>query len=184
MGKITYENKVALNENASIPDINKCKADDLNEIKQVVNENSRFFIQDLIQIGITPSPLNVTGELGTLPFDKTTQKIGDNLSLVNNKIVVGGVGLSGKARLCVTLYGYGTSEITNAYVYVYINGSEIIDSNSSGGSQNRYLIVIDTIIDYHSGDIIDIRFGANASTQILTSHYRTKAYFELLTYNE
>lgn len=37
MAKITYLDKVALNENADIPDINKVKADDMNEIKNVVN---------------------------------------------------------------------------------------------------------------------------------------------------
>lgn len=39
MAKIQFENKVALNENTNIPDINKCKAEDLNEIKTVVNGN-------------------------------------------------------------------------------------------------------------------------------------------------
>lgn len=39
MAKIQFEDKVALNENASIPDINKCKATDMNEIKNVVNGN-------------------------------------------------------------------------------------------------------------------------------------------------
>ena len=37
MAKITYEDKVALYENADIADVNKCKADDMNEIKSVVN---------------------------------------------------------------------------------------------------------------------------------------------------
>ena len=37
MAKITYLDKVALNENTNIPDINKVKADDMNEIKNVVN---------------------------------------------------------------------------------------------------------------------------------------------------
>ena len=37
MGKITYQNKVALNENPSVADINKVKASDMNEIKNVVN---------------------------------------------------------------------------------------------------------------------------------------------------
>lgn len=37
MAKITYLDKVALNENADIPDINKVKANDMNEIKDVVN---------------------------------------------------------------------------------------------------------------------------------------------------
>lgn len=39
MAQITYSNKVALNENSSIADINKVKADDMNEIKSVVNNN-------------------------------------------------------------------------------------------------------------------------------------------------
>lgn len=37
---ITYTNKVALNENASVADINKVKAEDMNEIKSVVNNNA------------------------------------------------------------------------------------------------------------------------------------------------
>lgn len=37
MAKITYANKVALNENPSIADINKVNAADMNEIKTVVN---------------------------------------------------------------------------------------------------------------------------------------------------
>lgn len=37
---ITYANKVALNENQDIADINKVKADDMNEIKSVVNNNA------------------------------------------------------------------------------------------------------------------------------------------------
>lgn len=39
MAKITYENKVALNVNSDIADVNKCNATDLNEIKEVVNTN-------------------------------------------------------------------------------------------------------------------------------------------------
>ena len=37
--KLTYTNKVALNENAEIPDINKVTDNDMNEIKNVVNNN-------------------------------------------------------------------------------------------------------------------------------------------------
>lgn len=39
MSKITYANKVALYENSDIADINKVKADDMNEIKTCVNNN-------------------------------------------------------------------------------------------------------------------------------------------------
>lgn len=54
MAKIQYENKVALIENADIPDINKVKANDMNEIKQVVNENDDKFLTN---------GLNVSNEL-------------------------------------------------------------------------------------------------------------------------
>lgn len=37
MALITYDNKVALNENPSIPDINKVNASDMNEIKNAIN---------------------------------------------------------------------------------------------------------------------------------------------------
>ena len=39
MGKITYTNKVALNENPEVAYINKVTDDDMNEIKSVVNTN-------------------------------------------------------------------------------------------------------------------------------------------------
>ena len=37
---ITYTDKVALNENPNVADINKVTDDDMNEIKSVVNNNS------------------------------------------------------------------------------------------------------------------------------------------------
>lgn len=40
---ITYEDKVALNENADIANINKVTAGDMNEIKQVVNSLANLF---------------------------------------------------------------------------------------------------------------------------------------------
>ena len=39
MAQITYENKVKINDNPNIPDINKVTDADMNEIKDVVNEN-------------------------------------------------------------------------------------------------------------------------------------------------
>lgn len=39
MAQITYADKSTMNENSSIPAINKCQASDMNEIKSVVNNN-------------------------------------------------------------------------------------------------------------------------------------------------
>lgn len=45
MAQITYANKVALNENPEIAAINKVSDNDMNEIKQVVNDNYNNTIQ-------------------------------------------------------------------------------------------------------------------------------------------
>ena len=64
MGKIGFADKVALNENASIPDINKCKASDMNEIKQVVNENDDK-VGDLTNLA-TPNKNNIVGAINSV----------------------------------------------------------------------------------------------------------------------
>lgn len=61
MAKITYENKVALNVNSDIADINKCNASDLNEIKNVVNTNDDNTNNNSNAIG-TLSSLNTTNK--------------------------------------------------------------------------------------------------------------------------
>ena len=40
MAQITYDNKVALNENPNVADINKVTDDDMNEIKTTINTNT------------------------------------------------------------------------------------------------------------------------------------------------
>lgn len=57
MSKITYANKVALNENAEISDINKVTDSDMNEIKAVVNNND----DELITINTKLT--NITGQI-------------------------------------------------------------------------------------------------------------------------
>ena len=64
MSKIGFADKVALNENASIPDINKCKASDMNEIKQVVNENDDK-VGDLTNLA-TPNKNNIVGAINSV----------------------------------------------------------------------------------------------------------------------
>lgn len=44
---IGYANKVTLNDNTDVADVNKVKADDMNEIKSVVNNNANEFINKL-----------------------------------------------------------------------------------------------------------------------------------------
>lgn len=67
MSKITYTDKVALNVNSDIADVNKCNATDLNEIKDVVNTND--------------------DNMGLLSYLNTTNKgsIVNSINEVNNK---------------------------------------------------------------------------------------------------
>lgn len=64
MAKITYEDKVALNENSQIAEINKVTAGNMNEIKQVVNEQSTN-IGTLNNL-ITPNKDNLVGAINSV----------------------------------------------------------------------------------------------------------------------
>ena len=64
MSKIGFTDKVALNENASIPDVNKCKASDMNEIKRVVNENDDN-VGNLTNL-VTPNKNNIVGAINSV----------------------------------------------------------------------------------------------------------------------
>ena len=67
MSKITYTNKVALNENSDIADINKVKADDMNEIKACVNNND-----DMLTGGAVAGNMVVNSIRTKNMFDKST----------------------------------------------------------------------------------------------------------------
>ena len=64
MAKRTYENKVALNANSDIADINKVNASDLNEIKNVVNENDDNM--GLLSNLTTPNKNNLVGAINSV----------------------------------------------------------------------------------------------------------------------
>lgn len=65
MAKITYEDKVAVNDNPDIPDINKVNADDMNEIKNVVNGNDDM-ANNLKSITLNNEWLNAIKSLGNV----------------------------------------------------------------------------------------------------------------------
>lgn len=64
MSKITYTDKVALNVNSDIADINKVNASDLNEIKQVVNSNDDNM--GLLNNLTTPNKNNLVGAINSV----------------------------------------------------------------------------------------------------------------------
>lgn len=104
MAQITYTNKVALNENPEIADINKVTDDDMNEIKQVVNDNYNNTIQ-ISDTEPTDSDNKIwidTGEVGSAVSEitneySTSTGIGYSANYVNN-LMVGTVLFSGSDR--------------------------------------------------------------------------------------
>lgn len=76
MAQITYGNKVAINENSGVADINKCNASDMNEIKSVVNTNDTNVgtLSNLSTIDKT-SIVNAVNELETRGDFSTTEVV-------------------------------------------------------------------------------------------------------------
>lgn len=98
MSKITYTNKVALNENADIPNVNKVTDDDMNEIKTVVNNNddelttintnltnATTYSTDEIRVGtwINNKPIYRKVLTGTLPIGS-----GENVFTISNANII------------------------------------------------------------------------------------------------
>lgn len=81
MAKITYENKVALNVNSDIADVNKCNATDLNEIKNVVNENDDNTTNNSNAIG-NLSSLNTTNKNNLVSAINEVNANANNLTAV------------------------------------------------------------------------------------------------------
>ena len=149
MAKITYENKVALNVNSDIADVNKCNATDLNEIKNVVNENDDNTITNTNNIAKNAA------KIGTLSSLNTTNK--NNLVGAINEVNANANNLKP-----VLLYSYtGTNKQTSItlsdsysnykFIEIYgqrnaMHGSVKMNTNISGvidfnivGQNNGYL---------------------------------------------
>lgn len=73
MGKITYDDKIQLNENANIPNNQKCRAVDMNEIKSVVNGNDTN-VGSLSNLNTTDktSVVNAINEVNTNQINSST----------------------------------------------------------------------------------------------------------------
>lgn len=66
--KISYTNKQQLNANSSVADINKIKADDMNEIKSVVNNNADELLNNEYSI-IVEKDINPQNGNGYIKYD-------------------------------------------------------------------------------------------------------------------
>ena len=107
MAKITYDNKSYLNQNGSVPNVNKVNDTDMNEIKTVVNTNYDAMIDELyykandtFEVGSSGGatysiyPGFVSGSTKNLLFSITTTKRLDNINTItinNMELVLRGI---------------------------------------------------------------------------------------------
>lgn len=163
ISKIQYDDKVAINIDSTIPDINKCNASDLNEIKNVVNNNADEIPSNdnLVNVGLSVDTDYKTNILTTKNlFDK------DNANVINNFINSGTqkVDTSNNTRSiyipCMPNTTYCVSKIKTAR-YAIGTTSEIPTTNVS---------------------LIDMVFNNDATSLILTTSSSAK-YLMVYFYN-
>lgn len=139
MAKITYTDKVALNENSSIADINKVKASDMNEIKTVVNG----IVSDSYSADTeTAYSCNYTNRIGKLLWEGSFSSGNITVPGISNYVVVamivggvtclgsqlyGGCAFTTYNALTTTSYGY-------RFTYSAANDRLTIDSTNKGGT--------------------------------------------------
>lgn len=117
MAKITYENKVALNQNSSIPNINKVNDTDMNMIKNVVNNN-----ETKVLLAVSSSA-PATCDTGDIYFNTT-----DNL--IYTATATNTWGATGVAPTENTIY----IEFTNQTLYAY-DGTTLVSVGGGSGSE-------------------------------------------------
>lgn len=127
MSKITYNNKSYLDQNSSVPSVNKVCDSDMNEIKAVVNSNYdemkdtfSYKANDIVEMGATGGDKiyiaqgTITGSSAVILFTINTEKRLDNVSSVSvNNVQVVMRGINGNLNSTSTYTEYvGTSGYT------------------------------------------------------------------------
>lgn len=112
MAQITYDNKVNLDTNADIPRINKVTDEDLNEIKNVVNENA--ILNSLSDIGLSEFT-TLDAIVTAVPNGKTLQLY---LSNDNASTLYGASG--GTGNLPTNIAGILTVQKNSENNWIYI----------------------------------------------------------------
>lgn len=133
MAQITYTNKVALNENQEVADINKVNASDMNEIKNVINTNT--------PVGSISMYAGSTAPNGWLICDGSAVSRTDYADLFS---VIG------------TTYGSGDGSTTfnlpnlKGRVAVGLDGDDTdFDSLGATGGEKEHTLTVDEIPSHH-----------------------------------
>lgn len=145
MAQISYTNKVALNENPDIADINKVTDDDMNEIKSVVNANYNNTIQ-ITDTEPTDSDNKIwidTGEVGSQASEitntyNTSENLGYSCNYVNN------------------LFSYSTIE---KKIGIWVNGKPIYKKTFNFTVPAHSSETFQVISSYANDNILDVIYA-------------------------
>ena len=175
MAKLTYENKVALDENQDVPARNKGRAVDWNEIKDVVNENDDIMTnisrKDVMTAYLTSDiTISTGGAFVDVPLH-SSMSIGTNLTFNNGGIVIGSniakVIISAQIALPGNKMGTGTKNIV-----IRKNGSTVarnwLSINTTG---NNNLVLTSKLIDVQEGDVLKLGYYGAANDGIQGGAY-------------
>lgn len=151
MGTITYENKVAINENTSVADVNKVKATDMNEIKNAVNDNNSKIVGLKGTIVWTNS--NPTSNFGqqTITLDAND---GDMLLWIfqrntSTQLVISVMAIKGYSTMGTTVDGSGAS-VRRGVIFSSGESYDINNAVIGSSTSNDFLIPL-YVVSYKMG---------------------------------
>ena len=170
MAHISYTNKVALNENPEIANINKVTDDDMNEIKQVVNDN----YNNTIQIGTT-QPTDSDNKIWINPND-----IPSTFTEITNEYSTS-TGKGYSADYINKLHTYSTTE---QRIGIATNGKPLykktfIDTTNSTQHANKVIGTIpnlDTIYNVYGGFKTSAGYGGPVPFYYINKSNNTEYY--------
>lgn len=107
---ITYDNKAAMNENASIPAINKVQASDMNQIKEAINNNNSTIETTLLPVQLYSGSINSTATLTESIENYKRVKV---YALNNDNVSV-----------CVEIYNNNSGQVSATLLTSAVGGTE------------------------------------------------------------
>lgn len=169
MAKVTFEDKVALNENADIPNINKCMASDLNELKAGVN--ALYDDKNILSAKLESDFVITPNEYVEISNWTENIKIGNKLNVENGKIKIG-AGVS--AIKIVGQFGVLTNSDTERYYFYTKKNGESIGTWVVFDTKNSYMSVPFTqMLNVAENDIISVAIYGSSNANSIEKHKTT-----------
>ena len=164
--KITYSNKVDLNENTSIANINKVTASDMNEIKTVANNNATNIgdMESLVGgtdlVSAIASLDTAFGEIVSVESDSTRKSIKFSNGIMINTL------RQGYTATCSVAWGgvYASSTITtNNFLTPFDNGPLVCTGSVGIISGNHWFMFVDDLASANKAPKFQLLRGSSGT---------------------